>query len=152
MIQLWCIGNLDQTIGKAKCHAKTLAENSDESDQSVPIDEIVEFNSNLPDRPLKSCHIDHLLWNHVSSLTFMRGTLTDHFSLENDQCSLHDRDDRLRSVMGKGEAYQRAYRGSYRTYQADMCARLCMVMHMCRQTKSISVHAHVHTCTKWICR
>jgi hypothetical protein len=29
------------------------------------------------DRPLKSCHIDHLLWNHVSSLTFMRAMLAD---------------------------------------------------------------------------
>jgi hypothetical protein len=31
------------------------------------------------DRPLKSCHIDHPLWNHGSSLTFMRGKLIDHF-------------------------------------------------------------------------
>jgi hypothetical protein len=28
---------------------------------------------------LKNCHIDHLLWNRCSSLTFVRGTLTDHF-------------------------------------------------------------------------
>jgi hypothetical protein len=31
------------------------------------------------DRPLKSFHIDHLLWNHGYGLTFLRGTLTDHF-------------------------------------------------------------------------
>jgi hypothetical protein len=96
------------------------------------------------DRPLKNCHLDHLLWNHGSSLTFVRGPLTDHFSLENDQCSLHDRDDRRRSVMCTEEAYRRAYLGSYRTYRADMCTRLCRVIHMCRQTKSISVYAHVH--------
>jgi hypothetical protein len=40
---------------------------------------------------LKSFRIDYLLWNHDSSLTFVSGTLTDHFSVENDQCSLHDR-------------------------------------------------------------
>jgi hypothetical protein len=28
---------------------------------------------------LKSCHVDHLLCNHGSSLTFLRGTLKDHF-------------------------------------------------------------------------
>jgi hypothetical protein len=27
-------------------------------------------------------------------------------------------------------------------YRADTCTRLCMAMHTCRQTKSISVHAH----------
>jgi hypothetical protein len=43
------------------------------------------------DRPLKSCPVDHLLWSHGSSLTFVRNKLTDHFSVENDQCSLHDR-------------------------------------------------------------
>jgi hypothetical protein len=104
---------------------------------------------------LKSCHIDHLLWNHDVSLTFVRGTLTNHFSVENDQCSLHDRhdhDDRRRLVVCTEEAYRLAYRGSYRTYWADMCTRLCMGMHICRQTKSISVHAHVHTLTKRICR
>jgi hypothetical protein len=89
------------------------------------------------DRPLKSYHVDHLMWNHGSSFTFVSGTLTDHFSVENDQCSLHDR---CRSVMCTEEADRRTYRGSYRTYRADMCTRLCMDMHMCRQTKSISVH------------
>jgi hypothetical protein len=89
------------------------------------------------DRPLKSCHIDHLLWNRGASLIFVMGTRTDPFSRENDQCSLHDR---LRSVMCTDETY----RGSYRTCRADMCTRLCMVMHMCRQTQSISGHAYMH--------
>jgi hypothetical protein len=31
------------------------------------------------DRPLKSCHIEHLLWSHGSSLIFARGILTGHF-------------------------------------------------------------------------
>jgi hypothetical protein len=100
------------------------------------------------DGPLKSYHVDHLLWNHDSTLTFVRGTLTGHFSVENDQYSRHHRH---RSVMCTEQAY-RGYRGSYRTYRADMCTRLYMAMHMCRQTKSISVHAHVHKCTKRICR
>jgi hypothetical protein len=100
------------------------------------------------DRLLKSCHIDHCLWNHGSSLTFVRGTLTEHLSVENDQCSLRDRDDRRRSVMCTEDTYRRACRGSYQMYRADTYMRLCMVMHICRQTKSISVHAHVHTCTK----
>jgi hypothetical protein len=101
------------------------------------------------DRPLKSYHIDHLLLNQGSSVTFVRRTLTDHFSVENDQCSLHDRHDRgdrRRSVMCTEEAY----RGSHRTYRADICTILCMAM--CRQTQSISVHAHVHTGTKRTCR
>jgi hypothetical protein len=89
------------------------------------------------DRPLKSCLIDHLLWNHGSSLTFVRGTLTDHFSRENDHYNLHDW---LRSVLCTEEAYW----GSYRTHRADICTRLCMTMHMCKQTKSVSVHAHMH--------
>jgi hypothetical protein len=107
------------------------------------------------DRHLKSCHSDHLLWDNGSSLTFVRGTLTDHFSRENDRCSRHDRNDRLPSIMFTEEAYRRTYRvypRSYRTCRADMCARLCIAIHMYRQTKLISVHPHVHTCTKWICR
>jgi hypothetical protein len=56
--------------------------------------------------------------------------------------------DRLRSLMCTEEALL----GSDRTYRADMCTKLCMAMHMCRQTQSISVHAHVDTCTKRICR
>jgi hypothetical protein len=31
------------------------------------------------DKPLKSCPINHLLWNHGSSLTFVKDTLADHF-------------------------------------------------------------------------
>jgi hypothetical protein len=100
------------------------------------------------DRPLKSCHIDNPLWNHGSSLTFVRGALIDHFSRENDQCSLHDRydrNDRRRSVMCTEKSDRRAYR-------ADMCTRLCMVMYICRQTKPISVHAHMQRRTKLTCR
>jgi hypothetical protein len=77
------------------------------------------------------------------------------FSQENDQYNVndqHDRDDRLRSLMFREEAYRWAYRGSSRMYRADMCTRLCMATHMRRQTKSISVHAHVHTYTKRSCR
>jgi hypothetical protein len=66
------------------------------------------------------------------------------FSVENDQCS---RRDRLWSVV----CTEKAYRRSYRTYRADMCTTLCIAMHIWRQTKSISVHAHMHTCTKRIC-
>jgi hypothetical protein len=102
-------------------------------------------------RPLKSFHIDRLLWNHGYSLTFVRRTLTDHFSVESDQCSLHDwhdRDYRLRLVMCTEEAYWRAYRGSYQTYRADMCT----TTHICRQTESISVHAQLHIGTKRIYR
>jgi hypothetical protein len=72
------------------------------------------------------------------------------FSMGNDQCSLHerhDRDARLWSVMCTEEAYRRAYQRSYRTYRADMCTRLCIAMYIWRQTKSISVHAHLHMCT-----
>jgi hypothetical protein len=29
-------------------------------------------------------------------------------------------------------------------YRADMCTRLCMAMHMYRQTKSISMQTHIH--------
>jgi hypothetical protein len=110
-----------------------------------------KWRARQSDRPLKSCHIDHLLWNHNPSLTSLTGTLTDHFSVENDQCSLHnwhDRDDRRQSVMCTEEAY----RGSYRTYRANMSTRLSMAMHICRQTESISVHlVDMHTCTKRIC-
>jgi hypothetical protein len=115
----------------------------------------IKCRASRSDRPLQSCHIDHLFWNHGSSLTFVRGTLTDHFSRENNQYNRHDRHDRdgrLRLVMCTEKGYRRAYRGSYRTYRADVCRRLCMAMHMCRQTKSISVHAHVHICTQRICR
>jgi hypothetical protein len=41
------------------------------------------------------------------------------------------------------EACRQAHRGSYRTYRSDMYTRFCIAMHMCRQTKSISMHAHV---------
>jgi hypothetical protein len=90
-------------------------------------------------------------YSPAATVTFVRGTLTNHFPVENNQSSLHDRHDRhdrRRSVICREEAY----RGSYRTYQADMCTRLRIAMQMCRQTKSISVHVHVHTYTKRICR
>jgi hypothetical protein len=74
----------------------------------------------------------------VSHLWGARWPIT--FSVENDQYSLYDRDNRRQTDMCTKEAY----RGSYRTYRADMCTKLRMAMHMCRQTKSISVHAHVH--------
>jgi hypothetical protein len=38
-----------------------------------------KWGARQSDRYLKSWHIDHLLWNHGSSLTSVRGTLTDHF-------------------------------------------------------------------------
>jgi hypothetical protein len=73
----------------------------------------------------------------------VRGILTDHFSVENDQSSLHDR---RRSIMCTKGAYRRADRGSYQTHRADMRTRLCMAMPMCRQTKPISACtcAHMH--------
>jgi hypothetical protein len=39
----------------------------------------IKCRTTQSNRPWKSCHIDHLLWNHGSSLTFARATLTDHF-------------------------------------------------------------------------
>jgi hypothetical protein len=107
------------------------------------------------DRHLKSYRIDHLFWNHGPVSPLRRAHWSIIFSRENDQLSLHDRhdrDDRLRSIMCPEEAWRLAYRASYRTYRADLCMKLCIAMHMCRQTKSISVHAPVHTCTKRICR
>jgi hypothetical protein len=53
--------------------------------------------------------------------------------------SLDDRHDRRRSVICMEEAYQRVYRGyrgSYRTYRADMCTRLCMAMQMCTHARN----------------
>jgi hypothetical protein len=39
----------------------------------------IKCRARQSDRHLKSRIIDHLLWNHGSSLAFVRGTLTDHF-------------------------------------------------------------------------
>jgi hypothetical protein len=112
----------------------------------------IKYRAKQSDRSLKSCYIDYLLLNHGSRLTFVRGTVADHFfpGERSIQCAWLAWS--RWSVMCTEEAYRQIYRGSNRTYQAAMCTRLCMAMHICRSTKSISVHAHAHTCTKRICR
>jgi hypothetical protein len=98
------------------------------------------------DKPLKSCHINHLLWSHGSSLTFVTGTLTDHFSRENDQYSLHDRHDRDDRIdFDRFYARRKPIRARIGSI-GPTCARDCAWPCTCadRQSQFLCMHRCTH--------